>query len=67
PSGDIVVPSSAVRRLSLLPGQQVQVIVGAPAQRLNMYGVLAGRFSDVVPEEIARVRREVWGDLAAGQ
>jgi bifunctional DNA-binding transcriptional regulator/antitoxin component of YhaV-PrlF toxin-antitoxin module len=67
PNGDLVVPSSAVRRLSLVPGQHVQVIVDAPVRRDNMYGVLAGRLPGIAPEEIARVRGEAWGDLARGQ
>lgn len=67
PNGDLVVPSAAVRSLSLVPGQHVQVTVDVPIRRMNMYGALAGRLPDVSPDEIARVRGEIWGDLARGQ
>jgi hypothetical protein len=53
-----------VRSLSLVPGQQVQVIVDIPIRRVNMYGALAGRLPDIAPEEFTRVRGEIWGDLA---
>jgi bifunctional DNA-binding transcriptional regulator/antitoxin component of YhaV-PrlF toxin-antitoxin module len=66
-SGDVVIPSDRLRRLSLSPGQQVRVTVTARPRRQNMRGVLAGRLPDVDPEEIARVRREIWADLAGEQ
>ena len=66
-SGDLVIPSESVRRLALVPGQHVHVSVHARPVRHNMYGVLGGRLPDVSPEDIARVRQEAWGDLAAGQ
>jgi hypothetical protein len=64
PSGDLVVPSEAVRGLALTPGERVHVTVAATRHRRNMYGVLAGRLRDVSAEEIAEARRDVWGDLA---
>lgn len=64
PSGDLVVPSEAVRELALTSGQHVHVTVEVPARRRNMYGALAGRVPDVSAQEIAEARREVWGDLA---
>ena len=66
-TGDLVIPSDSVRRLALAPGQHVQVVVSAPRRRTNMRGALAGRLPDISPEEIARVRRETWGDLASGE
>ena len=66
-TGDLVIPSDSVRRLALVPGQHVQVAVSAPRHRTNMRGALAGRLPDISPEEIARVRRETWGDLASGE
>jgi antitoxin component of MazEF toxin-antitoxin module len=65
PAGDLVIPRDAVRQLELVPGQQVLVSVTPRRLRRNMYGVLAGRLSDVDQDDIRRVRREVWGDLAA--
>ena len=41
--------------------------MSAPRRRTNMRGALAGRLPDISPEEIARVRRETWGDLASGE
>lgn len=67
PSGDLVIPSEAVRSLALTPGQRVHVTVVATRPRRNMYGVLAGRVRDVSAEEIAEARREIWGDLADGR
>jgi hypothetical protein len=66
-SGDLVIPSESVRRLALAPGQHVQVSVHLRPGRRNMYGVLAGRLPDIAPEDIARVRQQTWGDLAAGR
>jgi hypothetical protein len=63
-NGDLIVSSAAVRNLSLVPGQHVHVIIDAPIRRVNMYGALAGRLPDIAPEEFARVRGEIWGDLA---
>ena len=65
PSGDVVISSEDVQRLALAPGQHVRVTVTARPRRQNMYGILAGRLSEVDPEAIKRVRREVWGELAA--
>jgi hypothetical protein len=42
-SGDLVVPSEAVRGLALTPGERVHVTVAATRHRRNLYGVLAGR------------------------
>jgi hypothetical protein len=67
PSGEVVVSSDAVRRLALAPGQRVHVTVTAPVRRRNLYGALAGRLPDIDPAEIEAARRDVWGDLAAGQ
>lgn len=67
PSEDLVVPSEAVRRLALTPGERVPVTVTAAKRRRNMFGVLAGRVRDVSAEEIAAVRREICGDLADGR
>lgn len=64
PSGDLVVPSEALRRLALVPGTRVHVTVRTPVRRRNMYGALAGRVPDVSAEQIAEARREIWGDLA---
>ena len=66
-SGDLVISSESVRRLALAPGQHVHVSVHTRPVRRNMYGALAGRLPDLAPEDISRVRHEVWGDLAAGQ
>ena len=65
-SGDLVIPSESVRRLALVPGQYVRVSIYAQPVRRNMYGVLAGRLADIAPDDIARVRHEVWDDRAAG-
>lgn len=67
PSGDLVVPSEAVRWLALTPGQRVPVTVTTTRSRRNMYGVLAGHVRDVSAEEIAEARREIWGELADGR
>ena len=50
PSGEIVIPASDVQRLALAPGQRVRVTVTARPHRQNMYGILAGRLSDVDPK-----------------
>lgn len=65
-AGDLVIPRDAVRQLALVPGQHVTVSVQTRRPRRNMYGALAGRLPDVDPDDLARVRREAWGDLAAG-
>jgi len=49
PSGEIVISASDVQRLALAPGQRVRVTVTAQPHRQNMYGILAGRLSDVDP------------------
>jgi antitoxin component of MazEF toxin-antitoxin module len=67
PNGDLVVPAEAVRQLALTPGQRVQVTVESPPRRRSTYGILAGRVRDVSAEDIAEVRREIWGDLAEGE
>jgi hypothetical protein len=64
-SGELVISPEAVRHLALAPGQHVRVAVSARPRRRNMYGVLSGRLPDVDLDEIRRVRREVWGELAA--
>jgi hypothetical protein len=64
PSGEVVVSPEAVRHLALVPGQHVRVAVKAKPSRRNMRGALAGRFPEVTLEEMARVSREAWGDLA---
>lgn len=66
PAGDVLIPSQSVRRLALVPGQHVHVVVTAPQRRQNMYGVLAGTIPDLDPEELSRVRRDAWGELASG-
>ena len=63
--GEVVIPREAVRDLSLVPGQHVLVQLTPRPTRRNMYGVLAGRLTEVDADEIRRVRREVWADLAA--
>lgn len=62
--GEVVIPREAVRGLSLVPGQHVLVRVTPQPARRNMYGVLAGRLTEVDANDIRRVRREVWADLA---
>ena len=66
PAGDVVISRDAVRELSLVPGQHVLVRVTPQPARRNMYGVLAGRLTEVDADDIRRVRREVWRDLATG-
>jgi hypothetical protein len=66
-SGDLVIPSESVRRPALAPGQHAHVSVHARPVRRNMYGALADRLPDVAPNDISRVRHEVWGDLATGR
>jgi hypothetical protein len=67
PSGEVVISPEDVRQLALAPGQHVHVSVRPRPRRRNMYGILAGRLTDVDPDDIRRVRREVWGELAADQ
>ena len=64
PGGDVVIPRDAVRELALVPGQHVLVRVSPRPARQNMYGVLAGRLTEVDADDIGRVRREVWHELA---
>lgn len=66
PGGDVAIPSDAIRRLALVPGQRVVVSVTPRPLRRNMHGALAGRLSDIDQEGFRRVRREIWGDLASG-
>jgi hypothetical protein len=64
-SGEVMISSEAVRHLALAPGQHLRVAVPARPRRRNMYGVLSSRLPDVSLDDIRRVRREVWGELAA--
>lgn len=63
PEGSVVVPAEVMRGLSLVPGQQANVVVTPSPRCRNMYGALAGKVPDVSPEEIADERRHVWGEL----
>lgn len=65
PSGDIVIPSQALGKLTLQPHQRVRVTVNAPPPK-NMYGVLAGRAPDVSLEEFDESSRDAWGEFADG-
>jgi bifunctional DNA-binding transcriptional regulator/antitoxin component of YhaV-PrlF toxin-antitoxin module len=64
PEGSVVVPAEVVRKLSLVPGQRVHVVVAADPRCRNMYGALADKLPDGSPEEIADGRRQAWRDLA---
>ncbi|MGI9001703.1 MAG: hypothetical protein ACR2GH_08540 [Pseudonocardia sp.] len=62
--GTVVVPPEVVRGLALLPGQRVRLRVSPADRRKNMYGALVGTVHEVSAEDIAAVRRAVWGELA---
>jgi len=66
PDGDLVVPSSAVRGLDLVPGQRVHLKV-VPPHRRRMRGALADSIPPVTEQEIHQVRQETWGEAAAGK
>lgn len=66
-TGEVVIAPEDVRRLALVPGERVRVSVAARPRRRNMYGVLAGRLPDVDQDDLRRVRRSVWGELASDQ
>jgi antitoxin component of MazEF toxin-antitoxin module len=64
-NGDLVVPSSELGELNLVPGQEVPVKVPPQAtrrMRRDLYGVLAGKATPLTREEIKDVSREAWGD-----
>jgi len=66
PDGDLVVPSSAVRGLDLVPGQRVHLRV-VPTHRRRMRGALADSLPSITEAQIDEVRQETWGEAASDQ
>ncbi len=64
PDGTVVVPPEVVRNLALMPGQRVRLRVSPAGRRKNMYGALAGTVPEVSADDIAALRRSVWGEVA---
>jgi hypothetical protein len=61
-NGDLVVPSSELEQMNLVPGQRVPVkMPQTRKKRRDLYGALAGKVTPITREEIKESSREALG------